>query len=154
MVFWQERIKILITKVHKKHKNITDLKFQPTITEKRELREVVRKRRKVPLYPYFHPLRFRILRMFLGLVGFCSRVLALWGKTWFNRSETLSHSHQEEEIERGCEEERKGSPVPIFPPPNFGIVRLLTDWMEFCSEVSSMWVERGLFVLNWWESFI
>ena len=154
MVFWQERIKILITKVHKKHKNITSLKFQPTITEKRELREVVRKRRKVPLYPYFHPLRFRILRMFLGLVGFCSRVLALWGKTWFNRSETLSHSHQEEEIERGCEEERKGSPVPIFPPPNFGIVRLLTDWMEFCSEVSSMWVERGLFVLNWWESFI
>ena len=33
----------------------TGLKFRPTITEKRKLREVVRKRGKVPLYPYFHP---------------------------------------------------------------------------------------------------
>ena len=37
------------------HKNITDLKLQPIVTEKRELREVVRKRENVPLYPYFHP---------------------------------------------------------------------------------------------------
>ena len=55
MVLWQERIKMLITNVQKKHKNITGLKLRPTITEKRELREVVRKRWKVPLYPYFHP---------------------------------------------------------------------------------------------------
>ena len=30
------------------------LKLQPTVTEKRKLREIVRKRGKVPLYPYFH----------------------------------------------------------------------------------------------------
>ena len=34
----------------KKHKNITGLKVRPTINEKRKLREVVRKRGKVPLY--------------------------------------------------------------------------------------------------------
>ena len=55
MVLWQERIKMLITKVQKKHKNITSLKIRPTVSEKRKLREVVRKRGKVPLYPYFHP---------------------------------------------------------------------------------------------------
>ena len=37
------------------HKNITSLKLRPTVIQKRELREVVRKRGKVPLYPYFHP---------------------------------------------------------------------------------------------------
>ena len=42
-----------------------------------------------------------------------------------NRSETLTHSQREEEIERGCEEERKGSPIPIFPLANFGIVGML-----------------------------
>ena len=31
------------------------LKLRPTIIKKRKLREVVRKRGKVPLYPYFHP---------------------------------------------------------------------------------------------------
>ena len=46
---------MLITKVQKKRKNIADLKLRPTVTEKRKLREVVRKREKVPLYPYFHP---------------------------------------------------------------------------------------------------
>ena len=30
------------------------LKLQPTVTRRRKLREVVRKRGKVPLYPYFH----------------------------------------------------------------------------------------------------
>ena len=44
-----------ITKVQKKHKNITGLKLRPIVTEKRKLREVVRKRGKVSLYPYFHP---------------------------------------------------------------------------------------------------
>ena len=39
----------------KKHKNITGLKFRSTVTEKRKLRKVMRKRGKVPLYPYFHP---------------------------------------------------------------------------------------------------
>ena len=40
--------------------------------------------------------------------------------------ETLIHSQQEEEIERGCEEEREGSLVPIFSPLNFRIVKMLT----------------------------
>ena len=33
----------------------TNLKLRPTVIEKRKLREVVRKRGKVPMYPYFHP---------------------------------------------------------------------------------------------------
>ena len=37
------------------HKNITGLKLRPTITQMKKLRKVVRKRGKVPLYPYFHP---------------------------------------------------------------------------------------------------
>ena len=44
---------------------------------------------------------------------------------WFNTFETSTYSHREEEIERGCEEEREVSPVPIFTPLRFGIVRLL-----------------------------
>ena len=46
---------MLIMKVQKKHKNITGLKFRPTVTQKKKMRKVVRKRGKVPLYPYFHP---------------------------------------------------------------------------------------------------
>ena len=39
------------------------------------------------------------------------------GKTWFNRSETSTHSRPEEEIERDCEEEREGSPIAIYFTP-------------------------------------
>ena len=60
MVLLQERIKMLIIKVQKKHKNITGPKLQPTVSEKRKLREVVRKREKVLLYPYFHPLSLEL----------------------------------------------------------------------------------------------
>ena len=42
-----------------------------------------------------------------------------------NSFETSTHSHPEEEIKGGRNEEREGSPVPIFPPLRFGIVRLL-----------------------------
>ena len=42
-----------------------------------------------------------------------------------NRFKTSTHSQQEEEIERD-EEEREGSPVPIFPPLSFKIVRIIT----------------------------
>ena len=55
--------------------------------------------------------------------------------------------------ERGCEEEREGSPVPIFPPPSFGIVRLLTGWMGFCFKISGMWVERGSFSVELMRKF-
>ena len=46
---------MLITKVQKKHKNVTGLKDRPTVREKRKMRKVVRKKGKVPLYPYFYP---------------------------------------------------------------------------------------------------
>ena len=38
--------------------------------------------------------------------------------------ETSTHSQPKEEIKRGREEERESSPIPIFPTPNFGIVKL------------------------------
>ena len=37
------------------YKNNTGSKFQPTVSKKRKSREVVRKRGKIALYPYFHP---------------------------------------------------------------------------------------------------
>ena len=49
----------------------------------------------------------------------------------------------EEEIERGCEEEREGSPVPIFPPLRFRIVRMFLGLVGFCSKVSALWGKRG-----------
>ena len=42
-----------------------------------------------------------------------------------NRSKSSTHSQREREIERGCEEERENSLVPIFPPPYFRIARML-----------------------------
>ena len=40
---------------NKSVKNITGLKLRPIVTEKKKMREVVRKREKVLLYPYLHP---------------------------------------------------------------------------------------------------
>ena len=76
--------------------------------------------------PIFPPLWFGIVRYVSWLNGFSLLSFSSMGKTWFKRSETSTHSHPEEEIERGHEEEREGSPIPIFPPLRFGIVRLLT----------------------------
>ena len=64
------------------------------------------------------------------------------GKTWFNKSKTSTHSHTENEIEGGREEEKEGSPVPIFPPPSFRIVRIFPDSMGFGSQVSALWGKR------------
>ena len=49
-------------------------------------------------------------------------------KMWFNKSETSTHNHLEEEIERGHEEEREGSPIPISTPKvrNCEII----DWLN------------------------
>ena len=58
-------------------------------------------------------------------------------------SETSTHSHQEEEIERDCEEEREGSPVPIFPPLRFRIVKMFLGSVGFCSQVLALWGKRG-----------
>ena len=38
--------------------------------------------------------------------------------------ETSTHSQPKEEIKRDHEEEKESSPIPIFPTPNFGIVKL------------------------------
>ena len=53
-------------------------------------------------------------------------------------SETSTHIHTEEEIEEGREEEREGSPVPIFPPLRFRIVRMSIGSVGFCSQVSAL----------------
>ena len=135
MVLWQERIKMLTTKVQKKHKNIIGLKFRPIVTQKKKLREVMRKRGKVPLYPYFTP-KLRNCENVSRFSGFWLSSFSSMGKTCFNRSETSTHSHTEEEIEEGREEEREDSLIPIFPPLRFRIVRLLTSWMGFYSEIS------------------
>ena len=52
-----------ITKMMKMFRNTTRLELRPIVSEKRKLREVVRKRKEVSLYPYFHPPSFRIVRM-------------------------------------------------------------------------------------------
>ena len=41
-------------------KKYTGLKLQSIVSEKRKLREVVRKREKVLLYSYFHPLALEL----------------------------------------------------------------------------------------------
>ena len=82
--------------------------------------------REGSLVPIFPSLRFGIVRYVSWPNGFLLSSFSSMGKTWFNRSETSTHSHLEEEIERGHEEEREGSPIPIFPPLRYGIVRLLT----------------------------
>ena len=57
--------------------------------------------------------------------------------------ETSTHSQSEEEIESGCEEEREGSPIPIFSPLRFGIVRIFPSSVGFCSQVSALWGKCG-----------
>ena len=47
------------------------------------------------------------------------------------------------DLEGGYEEEREGSPVPIFPPLRFRIVRMFLGSVGFCSKVSALWGKRG-----------
>ena len=44
--------------------------------------------------------------------------------------------------------EREGSLIPIFPPLNFKIVRMLTGWIRFCSKVSVMWAKCGWMIFE------
>ena len=60
-----------------------------------------------------------------------------------NMSKTSTHNQREKKIERGCEEEREGSPIPIFPPLPTRIVWMLAGRMSFCSKISILRVERG-----------
>ena len=64
MVFLQERNRNAITEiqenVEKVHRNTIGPKPRPTVSEKRKLREIVRKRGKVPLYSYVHPLALEL----------------------------------------------------------------------------------------------
>ena len=71
-----------------------------------------------------------------------------------NKSKTSTHSHQEEGIERGCEEEREGSPVPIFPPLRFRIVRMFPGSVGFDSQVSTLQRKRGSTSLKFWPTII
>ena len=63
-----------------------------------------------------------------------------------HRFEILTHSQREEKIERGCEKEREGSPIPIFLPPRFRIVRMLAGWMGICFKVLALRLEHGWLV--------
>ena len=56
-----------------------------------------------------------------------------------HKSESLTYSQREKEIERGYEEEREISHVPIFPPPSFKILRMLAGWMGIWSKDSVLW---------------
>ena len=71
-----------------------------------------------------------------------------------HRSEISTHRQQEEEIERGCEKEREGSPVPIFPLPSFRIVRMQASWMGLFSKVSVMWVKRSWVIFKQKTEFL
>ena len=53
------------------------------------------------------------------------------------------HSQREEKIERGCEEEREGCPVPIFPLLRSRIVRMFPNSVGFCFQVSALWGKHG-----------
>ena len=76
-------------------------------------------------------------------------------KAWKHyKSETSTHSHLEKEIERGCEEEREGSPIPIFSPLKFRILRIFHNSMGFCSQVSALWGKCGLTSLKLWPTII
>ena len=69
-----------LTKVQKKHKNITGLKVWPTVNKKRKIERGCEEENEGFPVPIFPPLRFKIVRMFPASVGFCSQVSALWGK--------------------------------------------------------------------------
>ena len=133
---------MLTIKVQKKHKNITILKLRPTVTKKRKLREVVRKRGKIPCTHISTP-KVQNCENVSWLSGFLLSSFSFVGKMWFNKSETSTHSHQEEEIERSCEKQREGSPVPIFPPLRLRIVKMFPSLVGFCSQVSALWGKRG-----------
>ena len=51
------------------HKNTTSSKFQLTVNEKRILREVMKNKRKIPLYPYFHPQALELFTLKFQLYG-------------------------------------------------------------------------------------
>ena len=55
----------------------------------------------------------------------------------------MTYSHIEEEIEGGHEEEREGSPVPIFPLLRFKIVRTFLNLVGFCSKALALCGKRG-----------
>ena len=69
-----------LTKVQKKHKNITGLKVWPTVNKKRKIERGCEEEKEGFPVLIFPPLRFRIVRMFPASVGFCSQVSAIWGK--------------------------------------------------------------------------
>ena len=57
---------------------------------------------------------------------------------------------KKKEIERGREIKREGSPVPVFPLLNFGIVKILVSLLGFCVKVSSLRKKCDLPFVGWW----
>ena len=151
MVLWQEKIKMLIKKVQKKHKNITGLKLQPIVTEKRKWERLWGRDGRFP-YTHISTPKVQNCENVSWLNGFLLSSFNSMGKTLFNRFETSTHSHQEEEIERGCEEKREDTPVLIFSPLRFRIVRMFLGSMGFCSQVSVLWGKPGSTGLKLWPT--
>ena len=139
--------------MQKKHRNITGQKFWPTVSKKRKLREVVRKRGKVPLYPYFHPYGSKLWECFLPQWVFALK-FKLYGENVVQQVRNFdSRSTRKGNWERLWGREER-FPVPIFPPTSFEIVKLLIGWMGFYSEVSSILEERGWWFFSWRKTLV
>ena len=80
MMLWQERIKMIITKVQKKHKNIKVWNFDPQSLGGGNWERLWGREGKFPPIPIFSLLRFGIVKIFPNSVSFCSQVSTLWGK--------------------------------------------------------------------------
>ena len=56
-------------------------------------------------------------------------------KLYVHKSEILAHSHREEEIKGGPEQERESSLISVFSPPGLQIVHTLGSWLDFWVKV-------------------
>ena len=56
-------------------------------------------------------------------------------KLYIHKLEISAHSHREEEIKGGPEQERESSPILVFSPPGLQIVHTLGSWLSFCVKV-------------------
>ena len=143
---------MLITKVQKKHKNITSLKLRPTITRRRKLRGCEEEREGSPI-SIFPPLRFGIVRIFPSSVGFCSQVSALWGKrgsTGLKLRPTVTRRRKLREVVR-----KRGKVLCIhISTPKLWNCEIV-DWLNGLLLWSlGLWVKRPPLFMSWRESFI
>ena len=133
-----------------KKKDYRDPKLWLTISQKRKLREVMEKRGKVPLYPYFHPQVSKlwecILVEWVFALNFNNKSVEKYLKTiGLKLRSTFSEKSKLREVVR---KRGKVFLCPCFAPPSFRIVRMLAGWMSFCYNVLAPGVKHGWPVLN------